>query len=90
VRVHVTGSGWSDSFELEARDISETGLFVYSDFLFPLGQVLDLEYGQDNGRRRVRRLGRVGRVTSDKGAAAGMAVRLFGTPDRRRSRPTPV
>ena len=80
VRIHVRGPDYTDSFVLNAADVSDGGVFLRSDWLFDRGERLDLEF-QGAGGQRWRRIGRVVRVVaSTQPRRSGMAVGLAEQP----------
>jgi hypothetical protein len=79
VRVHVRGPDWTDSFLLHSCDVSEAGMFLHSDWLFPRGERLDLEFDLDGDGPHIRSDACVVRIAARDGRpGAGMAVNLVG------------
>jgi hypothetical protein len=73
------GSEWNaaDSFILESANLSDTGVFLQTDLLFPVGEWLDLELDVPGRPRPVRGRGQVVRVDPRlEPPGPGIAVRL--------------
>jgi len=74
-----------DFFVLDCCNVSERGLFLATELLFPLGQRLQVELEVHGRPRPIRRLGRVVRVfAADEAPGPGIALQLDGlTPAER-------
>lgn len=75
VRVFATEDLDSESFVLESSDLSEYGVFVRTDLLFPVGEQMVLELAIPGSARPVRGQGVVTRVVENP-QGAGMGLKL--------------
>jgi len=77
VRVYTDQGRVSDSYTLMSADLSQDGVFLRSDYLYPVGEELDLEYVVPGQPVPVRGRASVVRVaTGQEQPGPGMAVRL--------------
>jgi hypothetical protein len=69
----------TDCFTLETANLSDTGLFLQTDLLFPVGEWLELELDVPGRPHPVRGRGQVVRVDARlEPPGPGVAVRLRG------------
>jgi hypothetical protein len=74
------------SFWLDSADVSSDGLFLRSDLLFPVGQLLDVELKVPGRSQPLRSPARVVRVQQQRGAPGpGMALALTALSEEERS-----
>ena len=74
-----------DCFWLDSTDVSEDGVFLHTDLLFPVGERLELEFSVPGRAKPVRSAGRVVRVVSDaRASGSGVAVKLEGLCEEQR------
>lgn len=78
VRVYADSCPASESFTLLGSGLSQDGVFLHSDFLLTVGEMLEIEFLVPGQPFPVRGAGRVVRVDPGR-EGAGMAVRLDGT-----------
>ncbi|MCC6750727.1 MAG: PilZ domain-containing protein [Deltaproteobacteria bacterium] len=86
VRVFAEPGPMAESFHLDSCDVSEEGVFLATELLFPVGEWLEVELTVPGRARPIRRRGRVTRVLVDDALPGpGVAVRFHGLTEEERT-----